>query len=272
MNRKLVGRRFLVFGFISILGVFVLLILLGSFGANSNKKDAASAEALSASDKITLAVPTQKNSGGLAPRGLNDFENAVLGSPNATRDLATKIAGEIIARNPNGPGPLGSQKLQLMKPSEVVDKLTAQSLAKFDPSIFSPSVDPATLHIVPDSKENFEAYFRALSATLKTNFSSVDLRGGGDLAKVNFAKAASAYAKTIDELRALPVPAALAELHRKEIELVMAQKNVTRALTRYNEDPLQAYLALNIGDEINNNFDALNKEIADFLIKHELAI
>lgn len=259
----------MVFGLIPVLGVFILLIILGSFGVKKSE----SQQTASASGKITLAVSAQKNNDSdLAPRGLGDFENSVLGGPNATRDLAAKIAQEIISRNPNGPGPAGAQKLQLMKASEVTDKLIADSLKDFNPSAFYPPVSIADLNTISDSKEAFQSYFNNVQGILREKFGAAHFEQMSDLSKMNFPEILTNYAGAINDLLRLPVPQSLVAMHQKEISLVKGQAKAMSMLARYNDDPLQAYLALNIGDQLNDEFASLNKELTAFAEQHRLTI
>ncbi|MBI2406135.1 MAG: hypothetical protein HYV25_00955, partial [Candidatus Harrisonbacteria bacterium] len=219
--------------------------------------------------KITLsAVPSAAPAEHAAAETKSVFNN----EPNATQEIAKKLAQEVIRRNPLGPGPAGAQKLNLVKPSEVVDRFISDAMQNFDPDAFRPRVALADLRIIPDSKETFETYLRELRSILTTAFAGVPFTSMNDLPKMDFAAALPAYEDAVKRLLALPVPQSLAVAHQQEISLVKGQANMMRLLARYEEDPLAAYMALSAGAELNSGFASLNEDIARFITDHQLAI
>lgn len=259
----------MVFGITAILGVFIFLFVLGGPEAAREPKTTAVKPAPVVIDKISLSVttPAKTSESELLPAG--EF---VTGGANVTHDLGKKLAAEIIKRNPAGPGPVGAQKLTLMKPAEAVDAFIADALKTFDPSAFHPDIPLAKLTIIPDSKEAFSSYFRDLQNILATEFAHADFSALNDPSKMNFPVLLSAYGRAVDAILKLPVPESLAAMHQKEISLVKGQANMMRLLSRYEEDPLQAYLALNAGSELSKEFIALDRVVADFITKNRIAI
>lgn len=263
------GRAFWVFGITAILGVLVFLFVLGGPEAVDRPKITAAKPAPVVIDKISLSVadPT-KSSVTTDTLGEEPFA----GGANVTHDLGKKLAAEIIKRNPTGPGPAGAQKLTLMKPAEAVDAFIADALKTFDPAAFHPDIPLAKLAIVPDSKEAFSSYFRNLQNILATEFARADFSAMNDPSKMNFPVLLSAYSRAVEALLKLPAPESLTAMHQKEISLVKGQANMMRLLSRYEEDPLQAYLALNAGDGLRQEFIALDRVVSDFIAKNNIAI
>lgn len=279
------GKAFLVFGATALLGVLVFLFILGSidearqfktqdapsnytYRQTSSKGSSASPKPV-VIEKITVSAA--------APAKTSDtlslFEkNASAEEINATHNLGAKIAKEIIRRNPMGPGPVGAQKLELAKPAEIVDAFIADALKTFDPKLFRPDISRSILAIIPDSKEAFIAYFRNLQNILTKEFAGVDFGSLKDPAKMNFSQLLSTYSRAVDALLKLPVPETLAAIHQKEISLVKGQANMMRLLSRYEEDPLRAYVALSAGAQLNEEFAALHAAITDFISKNSITI
>ncbi|MDO8585209.1 MAG: hypothetical protein Q7R85_03805 [bacterium] len=262
------GRTFLVFGTTAMLGVFVFLFALG--GTETLKKVQAPRTAVM--NKISLkAVGVTTDA---LPNAGETTQNALDAGAgmNATQDLAKQLAAEIVKRNPAGPGAAGAQKLNLVKPADAVDKFIAEGLASFDPEIFYPRVAITDLHIITDSQEAFQTYIRASQNILREKFAGVHFENLNDLSKMNFSSVLPAYKAAVDALLQLPVPQSLATLHQKEIALIKGQEKMMSFLARYNDDPLQAYLALNVGSQLSQEFSALDLEVSDFITKHQIAI
>ena len=189
-------------------------------------------------------------------------------SPNARAGNTCRLENG----NPAGPGTAGAQKLNLIKPTDAVDKFIAEGLASFDPAVFHPRVPITDLVIVADGTEAFRNYLRESQNILREKFSGARFENLNDLSKMEFTPVLASYKAAVDALLKLPVPQSLATLHQREISLIKGQTKMMAALSRYNEDPLQAYLALNVGGQLNDEFSSLNQEFADFAATHQLTI
>ncbi|GEM_PF-4535338 len=267
------GRTFLVFGTTAMLGVFVFLFILGSTGTMKPAQTPTAAPKPVVINKISLEA-TGATAAAISQAADETPQDGLAPTSrvNATQDLAKQLAAEIIKRNPTGPGTTGAQKLNLIKPTDAVDKFIAQGLASFDPAVFHPRVAITDLAIVVDSPEAFQAYLHESQSILREKFAGIHFENLNDLSKMDFSSVLPAYRSAVDALLKLPVPQSLATLHQKEIELIKGQAKMMGFLSRYNDDPLQAYLALNVGGQLNDEFASLNKEIAIFAEEHNLAI
>src|SRR3990172_8690229 len=91
------GRQILLYGGLTVLGVFVFIILLGNYDLNKEKRVANKDEG----SRITLSVGGHADEHHEAD---GELASAVASAESATRELAKKLAAEIVANNPGGPG------------------------------------------------------------------------------------------------------------------------------------------------------------------------
>lgn len=266
------GRAFLVFGITAMLGVFVFIFILGSTGVSKPAQSPLTTPKPAVIDKISLKSGSEPANAPLTADEAAQDALAVTSGTNATQDLAKQLADEIIKRNPTGPGTAGAQKLNLIKPTDAVDKFIAEGLASFDADALHPRVPITDLRVIDDSTEAFQSYVRGNKTILNEKFASVHFENLNDLSKMDFVPALAAYKAAVSALLALPVPRSLAALHQKEIELVKGQQKMMSFLAHYNDDPLQAYLALNVGAELSREFTDLDKEMVSVLVKNQIAI
>lgn len=282
-TKSLTGRRFLISGLFVVLGFFVLAFWVGD---RSIQKEKVAARA-QLPNRLTLAVAknsTADTGADAASGGSLALSNSILlpdseivrasnfGEKNTTNQLATSIAQEIIALNPMGPGPKGSQKLNIISPDAVVDRLTARAIKNFDSNEFRPHVSPANFKIVADSKEAFEIYFKGFFGALRNNFVGLDIGNGTSLSEDEANRMLAAYDKAMGNLTALAVPRSLIFIHQQELSLVMGQKRMFQMLAEYSRDPLQAILAINEGENLHKDFEVVGKEITEFIQKNNLTL
>lgn len=262
------GRTFLVFGITAILSVFVTLIILGSIPQTPKITTTQIAQPRAQpSDALTLSVPASTHADPHTP-----LVARALPQTNATRVLAKELAAEIIKRNPAGPGPKGSQRLTLLKPTEAVDALAAQALEKFNPKDFHQTIPTTDIHIVADSKEAFAQYFNNLSTAITTHFANVDFAPKTDLSAMNFPRILAAYRNLIAALKRIEVPAALTALHQEELSLVLGQQRLIKYLAAYDTDPLSALLALNMQQQLEEDSSSLGNSFRVFINNQGLAL
>ncbi len=272
LNYSYVGKLFLMFGSLAILGSFVVTIFIGEFETRKNITITNSQFLI---PNPVAATPISELSSAVK-EVLSEPQEVVRASnfgENATNKLATSIAKEIIALNPTGPGPEGMQRLSVVNPELVVDKLTANALQNFDTKEFRPHVSPANFNIIEDSKSAFEDYLKGFFTTLRGNFVGININtSGAGLSAEDANKMLDAYDRTIASLLALSVPKSLIFIHQQELSLVMGQKKMFQMMAEYSRDPLQALLAINEGESLHKDFVLVGKEIAEFVEKNNLTL
>ncbi len=196
---------------------------------------------------------------------------------NVTEDLADEISKDILVRNPEGPNEIDREKwINVANPEQMADLLTEEGLKKFDPKDFQPEIKLADLRISnPPTGEPSavaaEIYFRTFRDILKHDFenarvdlNSPDLAGIGAVIK--------AYDQAIKNFYNLETPEKLTDIQKKQISLLIGQKKVFEVMANYKNDPVQAYLAAQVFEEMNSNFLSLNSEIINFIQKNGLKI
>lgn len=247
-----------------MLGIFVFIIALGSIGFPEVKKAEPVKPVARPVGTVFSLAPVQHTPAADSARA-NAAADTLLPAPNITRTLAKALAAEVIKRNPTGPGPAGSQRLRLIRPTDAVDKLTSQALEKFDLSEFQPRVPDADLRITSDSPAAFQLYFIHLSDAIKTHFSGIDFAPKSDLSAMNFPLILAAYSNLIAALKQIEVPVALTPLHQKELSLVLGQQRLMKYLAAYEADPLSALLALNMQEQLAEDSATLGNSFRSFI-------
>jgi hypothetical protein len=273
LNYSHVSKLFLMLGSLVILGSFTVALFIGDFKIQENK--VISNIQFPISNQTVYSPAQTPELASAVQEVISEPQEIVRTSSfgeNATNKLASSIAKEIIALNPAGPGPEGMQKLSVVNPELVVDKLTASALKNFDPAEFRPHVSPANFNIVEDSKIAFETYFRGFFASLRENFVGLGIGSGASLSAEEANRMLDAYDKSLASLNALSVPKSLIFIHQQELSLVMGQKKMFQMLADYSRDPLQALLAISEGESLHKDFETVGKEIAEFVKINNLTL
>ena len=166
-------------------------------------------------------------------------------APNATRAFAAELARNIIAKNPQGPTPSnGSSLINAINPESAVNSAIADAVQNIDPAVFSPQVPLADLTVISDtSVPALTTYFSKLQslfvgAQQQIGFSTLPT------SIEQFASAAPILKKLAADLKKVPVPNVLAELHRQKVELTLTQGNVFAAIGNAHVDPIVSVAAL----------------------------
>ena len=186
----------------------------------------------------------------------------VASKDNSTSQISKSIAQEILARNPNGPELVDQQSsISVPDPETIVDKYLADGISNFNINDLKGSVNNAKLNVIADkSPEAIKNYFRDFRDILNNNFQSLKI----DTDNLSFEKISqlvSAYNQAIKEFYILPVPQTLFAIHKEQISLMTAQRNIFSILENYNEDPLKALLAIQAFESIQKEVTALKTTV-----------
>lgn len=193
--------------------------------------------------------------------------------PNVTADMTAELAKDIIARNPEGPATIDAKQwINVLDPETAAAAIAAEGLKNFNPADFQPEITNADLNISADASPTaIRLYLKTFRDILQHNFSAVRvdfasaaLTGIGDLIAV--------YDRAIKDFYRLTAPAPLADIHRREISLLTGQKKVFERLANYQQDPVQAVIALRAYEELGEQFNQLNTAVAQFIADNNLTI
>jgi|SRR3989344_5096646 len=198
-----------------------------------------------------------------------DRQNLPEVSFNITKDLAGEISKDILVRNPDGPNEIDNEKwINVANPEQIADLLTEEGLNNFNPKDFQPEIKLTDLKI---SNSSAEIYFRTFRDILKHDFENarVDL-SSPDLTGIS--SVIQAYDRAIKNFYNLETPEKLTEIQKKQISLLIGQKKVFEVMANYQNDPVQAYLAAQVFEELINKADDLSLEMTNFIKENNLRI
>jgi len=169
---------------------------------------------------------------------------------NATRELAKKIAAELLKHNPRGPAALTGEKwLTALTPEDLIKQID------FDPQDFRPVIKRGGLKIVRGADP------AAVSRYLE-NFEQILKRHWREVSGVDFNILINGLEETLADFYKLEAPEQMAAIHEKEIELLTLQKAIFEKLKNHEGDPVQAILAANAYEGLSGEFEKLKAEIA----------
>ena len=190
------------------------------------------------------------------------------GSVNLTKEIAKNISSRITA---------GAEKksFDLSDPASLVKGAASDDIndfmAELDPKIsikelkISNDNSPGAVARYAKSVEEivFSKYYPAVSeedaimnAVRYKNFSGIDVY-------------ASYYAKTIAEMKNIAVPSGFADLHKKGVELLMANKKIDESMKEISVDPLKAILAIQQYASVKKRMADTLTEFANLIKKYE---
>lgn len=192
---------------------------------------------------------------------------------NITQNVAAAIGKDLLERNPEGPATVeDTQWINVLDPEKFSENLIAEGLKQFDPQEFQPAVPRSSLKITSSADAaSQQLYLKTFHDILRYRFgtTAVDL-GAPELTGLN--NLIGAYDRALTDFYNLPVPENLASVHQKEISLLTGQKKIFEHLIAYRTDPVQALLALQTLQQLNQQFSQLNDAIAEVIKTNQLAI
>lgn len=193
--------------------------------------------------------------------------------PNSTEELAEKISQALGELNPEGPQTIQNEDwLNVPKPEEIVEKYVKEGIENFKYEELKPLVLMEKLKVIEDNSPlAVEAYLKNFQDILKRNFQNLNI-DFSILSSSDFINLITAYDKAIEEFYGLATPKNLLTIHREEIQLLGAQKNIFIYLKNYEQDPLASLLALQANEQIDNELAALKETIGGLINKYNLKI
>ena len=189
---------------------------------------------------------------------------------NETRRFAELIAKQIANQDLSGPA---GDKINLNDiDTEAVAESLVAGFAETDYEKFLTPVPADEIRtLTAKDALSYRAYFSSLEGIVKRNASGTSFDPDA-LSPDELALMESALAKIFKEALTLAVPAPLKELHRKQVELIGAQKNIFSALKELNEDPVRAFAAYRALPLVSREMAVVRAEFAGFLKRENISL
>lgn len=172
---------------------------------------------------------------------------------NLTQETINQISGEIISAD---------TLKNNSDPEEIADKYLSQAIQSFDYNYFKPEVKQSRLNIINDSGPEIIGNYLKNFNQIAQKFGWLKLP---DARPDNLNKLTDAYAQIIDEFYQLAVPTKLAYIHQQIISLLSGQKLALEKISNYQTDPLQALLAFEAAEKLNEELAILQKTLINLL-------
>jgi hypothetical protein len=205
----------------------------------------------------------------------NSNNQANLGD-NLTENFTKGIGRIIYENNPSGPQDFyGEKVLNTPDPEKIAESLLAEAANKFDPSFLRPIVKDDELVISENSsKEALINYFYDANKIMVSEAEEIipDLDMSKELTIEEIALIATAHQKAINKLYKLAIPKLVVKIHKQEIELLSATKNIFEKILNYQNDPFTAILAATELEKIDIQFKNLGDEKLKFIRSNNLPI
>ena len=214
-------------------------------------------------------VPENKNAeteSGNNPVGIEPITNSNL---NLTELLAQKMEERIGEQNTSGFQTLdGKTLISAPDPKVLVEELIAEAEKNFDPEALRGKVDESRIKTSADiSAESISRYFNSFSQIMIDASKNMPkyINEPEKLTISDYGKIRDAYADAVNNFYNLVAPESVLVFHKTEIELLSTKKNVYGIIANAEEDPMTAFLAVDMLLIIDQEFDKLKEDITSFL-------
>lgn len=185
---------------------------------------------------------------------------------NLTEKLIGQLGEDIRQNNPKISTLAGGKKAIAVPDVEALtDDLLGTAFDTFDPASIYPKISASDLNIIKNSdRASLEKYLSGLNIILahENNLPAIP----GLDSEEDFLKGISAgllvYGKIFSDLRRLPVPEKLSELHKKELELIGAKINILKSMSFINEDPVTAIVMATYSNGVDSGLEKNMQEIS----------
>ncbi len=186
---------------------------------------------------------------------------------NLTEVFAKGIGQAIKQNNLPGPQSLNGQNvINVPDADAVANNLIQEATQKFDPSSLRPIIKDSDLIISQDnSKEAIKNYINDFQKIVKD--ASLKIPQSLFLEELTLGKLAqliNIYGETINKFYKLNVPSSAISMHKKQLELLIAKKNIFEKITAYENDPIASMLAAQELQKVDSEFVELSKIISGF--------
>lgn len=204
---------------------------------------------------------------------LTNFAEFFLEQENLTENLAQSLIDRGLLNLDLNQGSKDTEGLVNLKDESLTDFLDT-AILNLD-NLLSAEIKDEELNIAKsDNKETKEQYLQTIKTILSKNFSSeginlIEIVENPDNSQIKkIKKIVENYEKAISQIKELPVPTSLKDLHKEELSLLITSKKFFDSLSQIEEDPLKAYLAMLQFSQLYDRSIKLGEEF-DNLIKNE---
>ncbi|MBI2035352.1 MAG: hypothetical protein HYT12_01570 [Candidatus Liptonbacteria bacterium] len=185
---------------------------------------------------------------------------------NLTQSFIEELTNEIVTKNPAGVATIDGE-LSLVAPNEIsISDFAAKNSKLIDWRNFIPKISDKDIKITSiNSSKEYKKYLTSLYGIIKETLSDTSSATETQPKQKDYYQTANAvvnkYENTIQAVYALPTPEGLKEFHKKELALLIAQKNVYQKVSGAKKDPLSALIAMQANKKIDAAFSDLKKEL-----------
>ena len=198
---------------------------------------------------------------------------STLSASNITEAVAKEIAEDIVANNPEGPQAGEQGGLTTIDPETLTQDILARAFEEIRIEDLRPQITLSDLVIIKSTDKSFaEAYFKNINDNITRNFPEGISINWERPEETNFAALINAYALTMNDALSIAVPTQLAELHRKYISLLGAEKNTLTLIKNYASDPAQAAVAIEAGDAFTTELAQVLTEMNAYMSDHGITL
>ncbi len=200
-------------------------------------------------------------------------QTSALSTSNITEAVAKEIAKDIVSNNPAGPNSGERSGLTTVDPETLTQDILKQAFEEIRIEDLRPQIALTDFTIIKSTDKSFaEAYFKSINDSSTRNFPKEVSINWEKPEETNFAALINAYALTMSEALATPVPAQLAELHQQYISLLGAEKNTLTLIKNYTSDPAQAAVAIEAGNTFTAELAVVLQKMNAYISEHGITI
>jgi hypothetical protein len=192
-----------------------------------------------------------------------------LATQPAVKDLATKIASDILEKNPTGPAysDLGTNAASIVtdNPDALADKILKDQSAKIADTILNPEIDEKAFII-----SGSEPMLNYLIARQKVIDSAARKLVGFNIQKMDddgLALIIRTGEEAAKELMRVTVPTLAVSIHKEQLRLVLAQLAIFKAIRNREQDPVTAAISISFFSKIQEDSKAFEAILLEAAIK-----
>lgn len=247
------AKKFLVGALVLICAYAAILMFFGN--TNKPQKNVAPIAASESTEKKPNSPVNSSVIKPLAFQTTDQTSNNEANADNQSQTITQQDVENII-----------NQSVTQQDLEDVVNQYFDEGIKNFNADDLKPTINLADLKIISGAnKETAQAYIENLNLIYNQNLQNIDQAISLESDTLNFNSITTAYGKTIEALYKLAVPENLEFIHRDQIVLLSAQKNAFEIAKDYENDPVKAMLAIQAGEEFNQEFLALQNTLANVI-------
>ena len=213
-------------------------------------------------NKVKVGAPEKTNVS-------TDFARAYLSGPKQTEMAAEKLATLIFESNPDGPTIVnGEAGIRTLNPDGVAEQILDSQVREASSQILSVSIDKTRIKTIDSTdKDSVIDYLVKRSEIIHSageaindreiNFSSPEI--------ADFELLTLVYADTVDDIYDLKVPKNLEFAHTEQIRILGIYTNIFASLAGYEEDPLQASVAISLLSKAEADLASLEQVFSNII-------